>query len=353
MRRHELTRDDILQHALQVRESYAAQDLTLTLRQMYYRFVGLGLVSKEELAEDEGKGAKRFYKRVGDVLTEARYDGTFPIDGLEDRGREVRVGDFTRSDRDDDFEGIMKDATGWVRHLPSYLARSARWEGQPIHVSVWVEKDALAGVFEPVCEELGVNWFPCKGYPSVSALWAWIQAAWSATAPTGARNSPGSSRRQGRYFKGTDIEWHERHGGFAEQCIVLYFGDHDPDGWEIPRSAERNVAKLMAVRGVDLDVTFERVALLRSQVDAYDCPPFEAKMSSARYAGYVEEHETEDAWELDALDPAVLRDLIRENIERYFDADIFEANQERIATLRARMVEQMRDPGWIRKATEE
>jgi hypothetical protein len=60
MARHELTRAQVLEHALEIAEEYRADNLTLTLRQMYYQFVSRG-----------------------DVLTEARYDGSHPVDWLD------------------------------------------------------------------------------------------------------------------------------------------------------------------------------------------------------------------------------------------------------------------------------
>lgn len=73
-------------------------------------------------------------------------------------------------------------------------------------------------------------------------------------------------------------------------------------------------------------------------------------MSSARYAGYVEEHLTEDAWELDALEPLVLRNLIREEVAGYFDEARYEANQQVIAELQAEMIARMREDGWAADA---
>lgn len=321
--RHELTRADILDHANTIREDYNRQDMKLTLRQMYYRFVAQGISPSGQL----------HYKRIGDVLTDARYDGSFPIEGLEDRGREVHPGSFTRLDNDG-IEAALRQSASWLRDFPEITLKHDRWAGQPHHVSVWVEKQALEGVFQPTCDELGVSWFACKGYPSVSALWEWIQQV--------QRSMNHRSRLLGC----------ERHEGAAEDCTVLYFGDHDPDGWEIPRSALRNLKKLMAVKGIRIPLVFNRIALNMDQIEQYEPPPFEAKMSSARYAGYVKEHATDEAWELDALEPVTLRDLIRENVEEYFDQDIYDANEVRIEELRDEMRDAIREPTWAANALE-
>lgn len=326
-KRHELTKDQILSHALDIMQEYQAEGMVLTLRQMYYQFVARGISESGQL----------HYKRIGSVLTDARYSGTYPIEGFEDRGRSVDPGDFTRYESG--LTQAYQDSQFWVRNMPSFFLRRARWSSQPVHVSVWVEKQALEGVFEPICKELGVSWFACKGYPSVSALYEWLKATQRAM------RRPGGLL--GYHFPGTDIEWKEFHKGHAERAVVLYFGDHDPDGWEIPRSAERNLSTLQQVKGIRFPVEFKRVALNMDQIQEYNPPPFEAKVSSARYQGYVDEHETEDAWELDALEPRVLRDLITTEVNALFDQGIHDAEQEEVQELREDLMDRIKDPDWI------
>lgn len=325
--------DAIVHYANLIVQEYNEMGLKLTLRQLYYQFV------HRKLSEN----GQKHYKRIGNVLTKARYNGTFPVNGLEDRGRSVAKGDFVR---DDSVQGAMATAERWLRDTPEMACKRGRWFGQPKHVSVWVEKEALAGVFEPVCDALGVGWFACKGYPSVSALNSWLKHADSVE----------------------DVE----------ERVVLYFGDHDPDGWEIPRSCERGIKKLicldyehvvdeyqndyserlsreeavesayfeLAQAGDIPELTFKRVALNMDQIRQFNPPPFAAKMTSSRFKSYFKEHRTDKAWELDALDPQTLRALIEARVEREFDEDIHEKNEAIIATRRAEMLQLMRDPNW-------
>ncbi len=308
-----LTRADIVRHARAIAYEYKHKDLGLTLRQLYYQFVARGLM---------GNGQK-VYKRIGATLTEARYNGTFPPDLLVDRTREVHVGKFSREDTD--IDEALDTAAQDLRNAPDWALAIDRWVGQPVHVSVWVEKEALAGVFERPCQRLGVSWFACKGYPSVSALWDWLQNV--------------------ERFMSTPDE----NGETPDECVVLYFGDHDPDGFEIPRSAERNIAKLRRITGTagTFRIRFEPMALTMDQIEQYDPPPFPAKVSSSRYEGYIAEHGTDDAWELDALDPEVLRDLITEGVERHFDKPLRAKTFKKLQALRDDMRGQMRADGWI------
>ena len=99
-----------------------------------------------------------------------------------------------------------------------------------------------------------------------------------------------------------------------------------------------------------LDVHVERVALNMNQIRQYNPPPFWAKTSDTRFKGYVREHGTTDAWELDALDPKVLRSLINQEVEKHFDRDVYDENQTLIENQRQEMRDKMRDPKWIADA---
>jgi len=303
-------REDTIQQCLDIAQEYEEQDLKLTLRQMYYQLVARGL----------SPNGQKAYKRLGSILTEARYTGAFPVDALEDRGRTVHRGAFELDKRD--LSDALAESATMIRDLPYYHLGTDRWLGQPVHVSVWVEKEALAGVFEPVCDDLGVSWLACKGYPSVSALHTYLMEV---------------------------VDAQERG---AQQALILYFGDHDPDGWEIPRGALRGIERLAALREYEghdatIPIDLQRVALNMSQIRRFNPPPFPAKISSARYNGYVKEHGTDDAWELDALDPTTLRDLIRTGVEGQFDDDIARTHGSQVADVRRRLVETITDPSWL------
>ena len=298
-----MTRQEIQDAVLTIAQEYHAQSLTLTVRQAYYQLVSRGM----------GESSQKYYKRVVAALADARCAGEFPMHLIVDRGRTVHEGDFTDCRLDvDDGEA---QAQAYVENLPFDCLDVDRWHNQPIHTSVWVEKEALSGVFEKPCKDLGVSWFACKGYPSLSALWEWM------------KNIEGSEHQQAK---------------------VLYFGDHDPDGWEIPRAAERRLNELAEVWGLDIPlISFERIALNMQQIQLYDPPPFWAKPSSSRYKGYIEEHDTDQAWELDALDPATLRALITTEVDKHFDETVHQTNMAMLHDSRVELVQRLKEPGWM------
>jgi len=295
---------DTLDAAYEIASEYNGN---LTVRQLYYQCVARGYIPNSQES----------YKRLVSILTDARLSGDFPFEWLLDRTRESRPGHFTADQVS--VTAALNSAAADLRKAPESWIWRDRWLGQTTHVSVWVEKEALAGVFEEPCEDLGVAWFVLRGYSSLSALSQWVDHVSEAVT------------------RSTSIE----------RAVVLYFGDHDPDGWEIPRSAERNIEAIARVRGIWLpEVTFERIALVRDQIDRYNPPPSPAKETSSRYEAYVAEHRLRDAWELDALRPDVLDQLIRDSVGAYFDEEIHDANWEVVRAARARMREKMREDGW-------
>lgn len=64
-------------------------------------------------------------------------------------------------------------------------------------------------------------------------------------------------------------------------------------------------------------------ALNMNQVESYGPPPNPAKITDSRFAGYLQEHGTE-SWELDALEPSVIANLIRTEVDSMLDRDLWD-----------------------------
>lgn len=252
----------------------------MTLRQLYYRFVAKDLLENKQSQ----------YQYLSKAMKEARIDGRIPWSWIEDRTRSTDAGDHNNGkvvDPIDRFEGNYD----WFKETPERYHRP-RWEGQDKYVEVWVEKEALAGVFADVCEDLGVISFPNRGYTSITLL---KQAA-------------------GRFA--------ERGIGKGKEPYILYFGDFDPSGQDIERNIRDKLKDTF-----DTPVEVERKALTKDQINKFQLPPQPAKSTDARYESFVEEH-GDMAVELDALPPQELKDLIRDSVEDYFDQDYYEQEIE-------------------------
>ncbi len=173
--------------------------------------------------------------------------------------------------------------------LPDFLEtvrqsyRREKWTRQPYALEVWCEKDAVAGVLQPVTDRYEVLLFPCRGYDSYSAL----------------KDAGERIRRAGR------------------PTVVLYLGDFDPSGQDMPRDIRDRLTR-------DFGATFDLrvIALTREQVDEHDLPQNFAKRTDSRAAAFIARH-GDIAVELDALPPNVLQALVREHLDQFFDVTAF------------------------------
>ncbi len=246
-------------------ERYNAAGYDMTVRQVYYQLV----------AADEIENSVRSYDKIQGLLKDARLAGLLDWDYIVDRTRELK-----RQSSWDSPEDILESV--------HRSFRTDKWASQDYRPEVWIEKDALSGVFERVCNELSVPLFACKGYTSLSELFE-----------TG-------YRRFASYDEDGQIPY------------ILHFGDHDPSGIDMSRDIVDRVG-LLSKSGVP---KFVRLALNMNQVDEYQPPPNFAKLSDSRARDYVIKY-GENSWELDALEPDVLSNLVRDNILAIRDNDLW------------------------------
>jgi hypothetical protein len=83
---------------------------------------------------------------------------------------------------------------------------------------------------------------------------------------------------------------------------------------------------------------FTRIALNMNQIRQYNPPPNPAKLTDSRSTTYVETH-GDESWELDALSPTVLSNLIEREVASLRDEDQWQQDVRREKTAR----EQIKD----------
>jgi len=265
----------VIEQANEIMAEYSGQQLTL--RQLHYQFV----------ARDLYENTMRNYKKLGDIIRNGRMAGLISWDLVQDRTRGLR---------------------GWSHGStsPSAAIRSAaysyqerRWKTQPVKVEVWIEKDALSGVLTDPLHEYRADYFATKGYPSISSL-------------------KEAADRFKRY---------ERNG---EEVVILYFSDHDPEGLQMPEQVGEALESF-DVRNVEI----RRMGLTMEQVRQHNPPPSAAKQSSSRIDSYINKTGTDQAWELDALKPQVIQELITKEMDEIIDWDLWNEaiESERIGKL--------------------
>lgn len=253
---------DLIYLVNQVISEYQAQGYELTLRQAYYQLVARGYIPNNE----------RSYKNIGNLINDGRLAGLIDWYAITDRTRNLR-----RNSHWDTPSEVIASAKY------SYLLD--KWEGQPNYVEVWVEKDALVDVVGQACRPLDVPFFSCRGYTSQSEMWVAAQ----------------------RFIN-------QEH---REQRIIIHLGDHDPSGIDMTRDIQERLEMFGA------DVYVKRVALTMEQIEQFNPPPNPAKITDSRCDKYIAMYGYE-SWELDALEPKVITDLIRSEVTMYRDDDLYQ-----------------------------
>ena len=102
-----------------------------------------------------------------------------------------------------------------------------------------------------------------------------------------------------------------------KNCIILYLGDHDPSGIDMVRDIRDRLFTFCC------DIEVERIALSKDQILEYRPPPNPAKIDDPRANNYIKKYGN-ISWELDALKPEILSDLVESNILKYLDSDEFQ-----------------------------
>lgn len=238
----------------EIMDQYRRQGYDLSLRQLYYQLVARDLIENSD----------KSYKRIGNLLNDARLAGVIDWDMISDRHRSTNS----------NFNfGAPVDGLDWIAYHFDYDT----WLDQPVYIELMVEKDALSGVLWPVCAELDIRFTANKGYPSASLL----------------------------YRMSKRLKTQSRLG---KEVIVIHLGDHDPSGIDMTRDLQD---RFDILTGISFEV--DRLALNMDQIDQYNPPENPAKVTDSRYGGYLIQF-GDSSWELDALEPQVMAQLITDYV---------------------------------------
>jgi hypothetical protein len=249
---------------------YVEQGYRVSLRQLYYVGVSQNLYPNDVES----------YKRLGNIIADARLAGLIDWDAIEDRGRVPRVPTVFQTGKE-----ALWQATSRFR-LNS-------WEDQPKHVEVMVEKSALEGVVAPICNKYKVPFHANKGYSSASAL----------------------------YEVGKGLQERAHRG---KELVIIYAGDHDPSGVHMTTDVHERLTMFSGSQ-----ITVYRVALNMKQIERYNPPPQFSKPKDSRTESYIKRFGRSECWELDSLTPSVLSSIIEASIRAQIDFDKWDKSVER------------------------
>lgn len=153
------------------------------------------------------------FDRVESVINKCRKKGILPVDFVaEEEGRQ--------------FSGVeSKTYETPLQHLKSYLESPLNchewytpdwWEGEKYYIQMLVEKIDLKTLFEPVCRKYHIPIATSKGWSSMLQRAVYAQR-----------------------FKEAEEK--------GLQCVLLYCGDHDPDGLRISDFINSNLLDIQDI----------------------------------------------------------------------------------------------------------
>jgi hypothetical protein len=254
-------------------EEYQEQDLVLTLRQLYYQ-----LVSRDVIPNVHSE-----YAKLSTLLKEGRMAGIVDWDAIEDRLRKP----YSPAS----FNGPEEILSAAINQY-----QRPRQDGQDNYVEVWVEKDALSGVLTRVTKKYHIPIMVNRGYSSASAMFDSFMR----------------------------FERAHEHG---QAITIFYLGDYDPSGIDMIRDIRDRTMEFAAGHFEEdvEDFRFEiiPIALTREQINLYKPPANPAKRKDPRAGKFIKDHGSK-SWEVDALRPEVLNEILEQAIVDKIDIDMYE-----------------------------
>jgi hypothetical protein len=252
----------------------------LSVRRIHYLLLNDPPLCHDSKPKSKYVNNPNCYKKLTNLLSRARLTGEVPIQAIEDTTRPVLEGggfDTVGMYIGQEIENFL---TGYYRNLQ---------QGQPHHIEIILEKNALRTVIEEVAREYCIPITTTRGYASIPP----------------------------RY----DVYRRYKQSG-KSKLILLCLTDFDPDGDEIAESFCRSMRDDFGITNIQ---SF-KVALTHEDVEKYNLPSdMDAKKTSVNYKKFFKRYGTNRAVELDAAPVELLQEKLRGAIESVLDMDEFNA----------------------------
>ena len=251
----------------------------LTVRRVHYLLLNDPPLRHDKKPDSVYLNDKGSYKALTNLLIRARLSEDVLMEAIEDSTRPIQLGggfstfeEFVALETEDILTGYSRDLM----------------QGQPHHIEIMLEKNALRTVIEAVARDYCIPVTTGRGFSSLSPrydLW--------------------------RRFK---------HSG-KSKLVLLMLTDFDPDGEEIAKSFARSLRDDFGMKNIHPI----KVALTADDVRDNDLPSdMDAKPSSPNYKKFVAKHGVKVA-ELDAAPVKLLQSSLRKAIESVIDVEEFNA----------------------------
>jgi hypothetical protein len=256
----------------------------LTVREVHYRLLG----SNAPLIHASKPGSRYVndldsYRACVDVCARGRLEGYIPWEAIEDETRPVQengafvnMGEFFKQETENFLSGYWRNLM----------------QSQRNHIEIVTEKLTLQGIPGGIASEYTLPFSVLRGRSSLPPR-------------------HGIAERYRRSGK--------------DRPVLLLVSDPDPADDTIAGSFAESMDRDFGIAKIDAF----KVALTIDQVREFGLEPsMEAKKSSPTYRAFVERYGITTAYELEAMRPADLQQVLRDAVDQVIDREAFEAEKE-------------------------
>jgi len=250
----------------------------LTDRQIHYNLLNNPPLKHMSKPDSVYKNDKESYRSLTELLTRARVFGYIPFHVIADETRPFTPGKGWRSA--DTF--INDDMKNFLKYYRRDLMQS-----QPNHIEIIGEKNTVMKTIQKAANEFCIPVTSGRGFSSLAPRYEMAERF----------------RKSGK-----------------QSLVVIIVSDFDPDGEEIAQSFARSMRddfKIKSIQPIRAALTYEQVKTFNLKQGG------EAKQGSTNYDKFVEKY-GKTVYELEALHPKELHDIIIQIIESVINKDLFQ-----------------------------
>jgi len=245
----------------------------LTVRQIHYLLV--------EIPEAKHPNNISGYKRTSNILTKMRYAGLLDWNKIVDETRDIY--------KTTSYKNIEEAEKNLLE-----IYRRDRWKENDYYVEVWTEKRTLINQFLEITDKYDIYLASGGGFSSTTYVYEAIGRLYQ-------------KQRAGKKIK------------------ILYFGDLDPSGDYMDEDIENRFKEW----GIDFKI--DRICLKDEQIDEYnlkkkfDVPAkkgdkiYNKLEADSRAKRFYDKHGELFQIELEALDPNILNEMLKNSILKFVD----------------------------------
>jgi hypothetical protein len=254
----------------------------LSDRQIHYALLNNPPLRHSSKPDSTYDNSVSSYRALVDLVTRARVVGQISMSAIADETRPVTTNrafrdsrEFIRKELDSMFDGYWRDIQ----------------QSQPSHIELIGEKNTIASILRPIAKKYRIPLTISRGFCSLPPRAAIVDRF----------------QKSGR-----------------AKLVLLIASDFDPDGEEIAQSLPRSIRDDFGIPVEKIHAV--KVALTSEQARELSLPnALPVKQTSTNFRKFKEQHGT-DGWELEALRPEQLQEVVSDAIESVCDMEFL--NQE-------------------------